>query len=270
MYYTGISHPNDEPRRNSWREVKKRSTFTEEVAANVTDGDLYFMQSSPAATRFYVPVEPEHGVKGAGDGELVPVTHKFVKHWDDMPGKWEPYDAGGNLVIPVRAASEEIQFDAMRTIESALYHTRLGRAIGHDALREMARSLAEAFGIRLDLDSYAASPGAFRTNPEQEQRAQAALKALLTFTPEGGYDPRLGGIGAEADGVGFAEDGQQYAALINGTSDGFDGEGTGAPLPLLSQPVFYAVLGYKGNGRSFQARIDELMAAVGLTEDDLR
>ena len=57
-------------------------------------------------------------------------------------------------------------------------------------------------------------------------------------------------------------------------TDGFGTErehGRGSEcLPLMSQPVFYGVLGYKGNGRSFQGRITRLMEAIGLTEDDLR
>lgn len=264
-YFRGIAAPDEEPRRNKYSE--KKSKFTEEVAATVVDGDLYFSMRAPAHQRFYVPVEPgEHGVPEDADGTLLCVTHKYSKRWEDLPGKWESYDSGGNLVIKVRSAEDEgIVYAAMDAIESALYRTPLGRAVGHDAMRPLARSLCKAFG--LDVDEKLRST--FTVNPDAERLAKDALRDLLTFAPESGYDERLGEIFAEADGVGFAENGSQYAKLINGDSDGFGGEGDGKPFPLLSQAVFYAVLGSKDDGRSFQARIDLLMQAVGLDEDDV-
>jgi hypothetical protein len=222
---------------------------------------------SPAHQRFFVRFEQgEHGLEEAG---LLCVTHQFNKRWPDMPGKWEDYDGGGNLVIKIHKTDDHsLSYAAMEAIEQALYRTPLGRAVGREGIRAQAESLCKSFGI--ELHSEDDIPSTFITNAESEALARDALRELLTFTPENGYDDRFGPIFAEADGVGFAQDGQQYAAVINGESDGFDGDGRGKPLPLMSQPVFYGVLGYKGNGRAFQGRIDRLMEAVGLTEDDLR
>jgi hypothetical protein len=270
MYYKGIDHPDNEPQRTKFSE--KKSKFTEAVAKDVTDGDLYFSMRTPAHQRFYVPVEAgEHGLETAG---LICVTHQFTKRFEDLPGKWEAYDGGGNLVIKVNQSGDrDIVFEAMRAIESALYHTPLGRAVGHDALRGMAQSLCKTFGIdRKDaFDSYGESASRFVVNSDQEVAAQDALRDLLTFAPEGGYVAEIGEIGAKADGVGFAENADQYGYLVNGDSDGFGGESRtkGEPLPFLSQPVFYAVLGYKGNGRGFQSRINALCEAVGLDPEDL-
>jgi len=273
MYHQGIAEPDREPSRNRFSDKKRKSKFTEEVAAKAADGDLYFSMQAPAHQRFYIPVEAgEHGLDEAG---LLCVTHRFRKSFPDLPGKWEEYDGGGNLVIKVNSADDSsITFAAMRAIESALYATPLGRAVGRDALRLMAESLCKTFGIE-DQDAfnrYGESESTFTVNPDAEKLAKDALLELLTFAPENGYDERLGEIGADADGVGFAQDGDEYAKMINGHSDGFgDAEaGQGDPLPFLCQPVFYAVLGYKGNGRAFQSRIDALMQAVGLDKDDLR
>jgi hypothetical protein len=270
-YFKGIDTPDREPSRNRFADPKRKSKFTEKVAGTVVDGDLYFSLRSNATQRFYVPVEKgEHGQEESG---LLCVTHQFRQPFPDIDGRWHAYDGGGNLVIKVRkAADDDLVFEAMQAIEQALYVTPLGRAVGRDALRAMAESLCKTFGIE-DQDAfnrYGESASTFTVNPHAEKLAQDALRDLLTFAPEGGYAEELGAIGAEADGVGFASDGVAYASLINGESDGFDGDGEGQPLPFLSQPVFYAVLGYKGNGRAFQARIDALKQAVGLTEDDLR
>jgi hypothetical protein len=276
MYFRGIDHPDREPQRNRYTSDPKRKTkFTEEVAATAVDGDLYFSMRSSAAERFYVPVQPgEHGLPEDNEAPLIVVTHKFVKRWEDMPGKWEAYDGGGNLVIQVnKAADGDIVYEAMHAIESALYHTPLGRAVGRDALRGMAESLCRSFGLDRDdaFESYSKAKSRFVVNTDHELATKNALRDLLTFAPESGYDERLGKIGADADGVGFAQDKREYAKLLNGESDGFEGESRtkGEPLPFLSQPVFYAVLGYKGNGRSFQSRIDSLCEAVGLEQDDL-
>lgn len=267
MYFKGIDIPDTEPRRNKYAE--KKSKFTEKVANTVVDGDLYFSMRAPAHQRFFVPVEKgEHGQDEAG---LLCVTHRFRKQFEDLPGRWEDYDSGGNLVIKIRKTDDAaLVYSALDAIEQALYRTPLGRVVGRDALRAQAESLGKAFGLdRADFDQYRDATSTFTVNHDAEALAKAALLELLTFAPEGGYDERLGEIGADADGVGFASDGDAYASLIDGESDGFDGDGDGTPLPLMSQPVFYAVLGYKGNGRAFQARIDELMEAVGLTRDDL-
>jgi len=266
-YFKGIATPDREPGRNKFADPKRQSKFTEKVAKDVVDGDLYFSMQSPAHQRFYVPVE-----KGEHDQEqdgLLCVTHQFRQPFPDIAGRWHEYDGGGNLVIKVRSSDDEgIAYAALDAITSALYRTPLGRAVGHDALRPMAKSLLKAFGIDRDIRS------TFTVDPVAEKLAQDALRDLLTYAPESGYDEAIGEIGAEYDGVGFAQDAAEYDHLINGASNGFGEklpkERLGKPLPLLSQPVFYAVLGSKDEGRGFQARIDALMQAVGLNEDDLR
>ena len=268
MYYKGIDDPDNEPRRNKY--ASKKSKFTEEVAETVVDGDLYFSMRTPAHQRFYVPIEAgEHGTAEDADGNLICVTHIFKKPFDDLKGRWHAYDAGGNLVIKVRSSDENsLAYNALDAIESALYHTPLGRAIGQDGMRPLAKSLLKTFGIeRDDVRS------TFTVDPVAENQAQEALRELLTYAPEGGYVSEIGEIGAKADGVGFAATADEYSNLINGDSDGFGDKARGKqgePLPFLSQPVFYAVLGYKGNGRGFQSRIDALCEAVGLDQDDLR
>jgi hypothetical protein len=266
MYHKGIDHPDNEPRRNQFCDPKRKTSFTEEVAETVVDGDLYFSMRCPASMRFYMPVEAgEHGMEEAG---LLCVTHKFEKPFPDLKGRWKPYDGGGNLVIKVDdSARGDITYTALRAIEQALYATPLGRAVGRDTLRGMAVSLCKTFGIDVDGD---AAP-TFTVDPDAEKLVKDALRDLLTYVPEGGYDDRLGKIGADADGVGFAKNAKKYTEVINGISDGFDKpyEKSQEPLPFLSQPVFYAVLGYKGNGRSFQARIDTLKQAIGMDEEEI-
>jgi hypothetical protein len=271
MYWTGIDTPDMEPRRNKHTPAERRSKFTEEEAKKVVDGDLYFSKRSPAHQRFYVPIEK--GEHGKDEGGLVCVTHKFEKPFPDIEGRWKVYDGGGNLVIKIRRSDDEaIVYEAMEAIEQALYRTPLGRVVGRDALRTQAESLCKAFGLDNEdaFGRYGEATSTFTVNTDAEALAKDALRDLLTYAPENGYDNRLGKIGADADGVGFAENGSQYAKLINGETDGFGKkQDRPEPLPLMSQPVFYAVLGYKGNGRAFQSRIDALMQAVGVTEDEL-
>jgi len=267
MYYKGIDTPDREPTRNKVAEKERRSKFTEAVAKKAEHGDLYFAQRTRAHQRFYIEIEAgEHGVEETG---LYCVTHKFEKPYPESKGRWEAYDGGGNIVIKVRRADDEsISYGVYEAIEQALYRTPLGRVIGRDALRAQADSLCKAFGVeRYSSDG----PSTFTVDYEAEKVARDALRDLLTYAPETGYDKELGQIGAEHDGVGFAQDAEEYAKLLNGETDGFGKkyEGGRGPLPLLSQPVFYAVLGYKGFGRSFQARIDALMQAVGLDEEDI-
>jgi len=264
MYFKGIDEPDSEPSRNKYCDPKRKTNFTEKVAKTVVHGDLYLSMRAPAHERFYVPVEAgEHGLEESG---LICVTHRFEKPFPDLDGRWKPYDGGGNLVIKIdRPINGDLGYEALHSIEQALYVTPLGRAVGRDTLRGMAESLCKTFGIDIDGD---AQP-TWTVDRDAEKLVKDALRDLLSYAPENGYAEELGSIGAEADGVGFASDGVAYASLINGESDGFDGEGSGEPLPLLSQPVFYAVMGYKGNGRAFQARINALMKAVGLTEEEI-
>jgi hypothetical protein len=263
-HFKGIATPDREPSRNRFADPKRQSKFTEEVAATVVDGDLYFSLQSPAHQRFYVPVEKgEHGQTEAG---LLCVTHKFSKRWEDMPGKWEAYDGGGNLVIKIRSADDhDLAYTALDAIEQALYRTPLGRAVGRDALRPMSKSLLTAFGIERDDDFRSR----FTVDPDAEKLAKDALRDLLTYAPETGYDEAIGNLGAEYDNIGFAEGSAEYTSLLNGRSNGFGEACDKTPLPLMSQPVFYAVLGGKHEGRGFQNRINALMQAIGLDEEDL-
>ena len=266
MYFTGIDEPDNEPRRNKYAAKDRKSKFTEKVAETVVDGDLYFSQRSAGHQRFYVPVE--NGEHGLEEGGLLCVTHIFKKPFPDLDGRWSTYDGGGNLVIKIRDADGDLAYTALDAIESALYRTPLGRAVGHDAVRPLAKSLMKTFGIERDEDFRST----FTVDPVAERMAQDALRDLLTYAPEGGYDERLGEIGAEYDNIGFAKDAVEYTSVINGESDGFGNtdHASGNALPLMSQPVFYAVLGGKHEARGFQGRIDALMQAVGLEEEDLR
>jgi hypothetical protein len=263
-YFKGIDAPDTEPRRNQFCDPKRQSAFTEKVAKTVVDGDLYFSQRSPAHQRFYVPVEKgEHGLEVDG---LICVTHVFKKPFPDLDGRWHEYDGGGNLVIKIRSTDDgDLAYTALEAIESALYRTPLGRAVGRDPLRPMAKSLLTAFGIERD-DEFQSR---FTVNTDAEAMAKNALRELLLYAPETGYDEALGNLGAEYDNVGFADGSAEYTSLLNGRSNGFGEARDGSPLPLLSQPVFYAVLGGKHEARGFQGRIDALMQAVGLDEEDL-
>ena len=66
---------------------------------------------------------------------------------------------------------------------------------------------------------------------------------------------------------------EEYANYINGRSDGFgtkyEGRDRRKPLPLLSQPVYYAVAGSKDDGRGFKAVLRELADAIGFDPEDL-
>ena len=274
MYYVGIETPDREPKANQYRSANRRTKFTEDVAARATTGDLYFCRRSSAAERFLVPVKPgEHGTDPNSedveeDGTLLlVVTHVHGTY------AWKPYDAGTNLVIRVDDTTD-LGFAAHRAVERILYETPLGRAIGPDGMRPVARKLVEAFGVGWD-EEYVGSAAAFTVDTAAESAARRALMDLMAFAPERGYDPRLGQAGADCDGVGFARDGEEYARLLDGLSDGFgddydsDDPRHGKPLAMLSQPVYYAVAGSKDAGRSFRARLETLMEALAVTYDDL-
>lgn len=272
VYYIGVMHPDEEPMRNEIAR-RLRSKFTREVAAQVVDGDLYLCSQSPAAGRFYIQADPgEHGVpEDAETGRLLCVTHVFRTHsWQSDPhvGKWETYDGGGNIVIRIRKNRDEYSkaHAARGAIESALYNTPLGRAVGLDAISKMTNELSEQFGLD-PFPERGPKNSTFTLNEDANLRIKKAVESLLSWAPEGGYPDELGKIGADADGVGFARDAEEYASLINGESDGFGKRGTDEPLPLLSQPVYYAIAGSKEAGREFKARLIELMEAAGVEDD---
>jgi len=152
MYFTGIDEPDNEPRRNKYAAKDRKSKFTEKVAETVVDGDLYFSQRSAGHQRFYVPVE--NGEHGLEEGGLLCVTHIFKKPFPDLDGRWSTYDGGGNLVIKIdRPINGDLGYEALHSIEQALYKTPLGRAVGRDTLRGMAESLSKTFGIDVDGDA---------------------------------------------------------------------------------------------------------------------
>jgi hypothetical protein len=261
-YYTGMSEPRTEARRAEF--MGDKATFTQEMFDASEKGDYYFMKRSAGAQRYYVP-NPD-------DPELMlVVTHKHNGY------AWEEYDGQGNLVIPVYASgasAESLKFAALRAIEQALYDSPLGKAIGRDGMRPVAQSLAEKFGMD-SWDEYVNSDRAFTVKDEDNEGIKTALKELLEWRPEGGYDERLGEIGAECDRVGFAEDADEYGKLLNGASDGFKGKPNkrdkreGA-ITLMSQPVLYAVAGGKDGGRGIWNRLERLMKVVGLEWEDVR
>lgn len=86
-----------------------------------------------------------------------------------------------------------------------------------------------------------------------------AVEDLLTWAPEGGYAQSFGEFAMTTDDARFyfAETPSEYQTLVD------NGEG-GDPLPLLSQPITYAVLGGKHSGRGFMSRVNALRRMIGL------
>jgi hypothetical protein len=261
-YFIGMSDPRTEARAAPIRGDK--ATFTQADYDAGEKGDLYFMKRSTGAQRFYVPTEGDED-----ETKLLVVTHMCNGYG------WDPYDAEGNLVIPVWGASSgDPQYAAYRAIEQALYDTPIGKALGSEALRPVAQSLSEKFGMDR-FEEYASSDRAFHVKDEDNEGVKTALKELLAWRPETGYWDELGKIGANSDGVGFAKDAEEYAKLINCESDGFGGKPHKSDknhrgLPLMSQPVLYAVAGSKDAGRGIWSRVERLMSLVGLEWDDVR
>lgn len=272
MYYKGIYPPDREPDRNKFASSTRRSKFTEEVAAAVQVGDLYFAQRSTGGQRYYVQVNPgEHGFPDDDEtGGLICVTHKFRLPYEGADkGKWEPYDAVGNLVIRVNTSDgDDLRYEAFRGLEYALAQTSLGRVIGWDGIKSTARELAERFG--LDLDHFRSDPApTFTLDTDPLSMVRKYLLQLLRFYPERGYPGGLGKIGAKVDGVGYAQDAKEYQLLLDGESNGFGEETRRRPLPILSEPVYYLLCGGKDGGRTFRAILDDLKTAVGVKDEDV-
>lgn len=268
-HYTGVDHPDEEPRHNEFRAAERKSKFTEEVAKTVKFGDTYLMKRAPGAMRYYVAPDDDT------DADLICVTHIFKPKWSGSDeGKWQEYDTVGQIVIKINDSASSPDYSGYRAIESALWHTPLGRAIGVDGMRPLAQELAEKFGLR-EWGTYESSAQKFTVNVDDEARVKKALIELLRYRPENGYHGMLGELGADVDDVGFAKDAEEYELMLVGLTDGFgtkhDEKNRRRHIPpVMSQPVFYAVLGGKQNGRSFQALIDELKTAVGVTDEELR
>lgn len=267
-HFTGTDHPDEEVRHNEYRAPERKSKFTAEVAATVKFGDTYLMRRAPGSMRYYVATDDET------DADLVCVTHVFKPKWEGSDeGKWQEYDTVGQIVVKINSHDGDPGYAGYRAIESALWHTPLGRAIGVDGMRPLAQELAEKLGLR-EWGEYESSTQKFTVNVDDEMRVKKALIELLNFKPDYGYDELLGKLGAKVDGVGFAQNGTEYARLLDGETDGFGNEydkkdRADRVPPVMSQPVFYAVCGGKDQGRSFQRLIDELKAAAGITEADL-
>jgi hypothetical protein len=259
-YFTGLKDPRDEVTRTYDYGGKHPITFPKKVAETAVEGDYYFQKQSSGADRYYVPVP------GKEETDLWVVTHVFNGY------DWDRYDGDGNVVIPVWNGGGDAKYAAQRGIEQALYDTPLGKALGRDALRPLCQSLAEKFGLD-SWDEYVNSDRAFHVNDEDNEGVKTALKELLEFRPMS-YWEYLGEMGAECDGVGFAENAEQYNRLLAGETDGFGGEphekSKGKTMPLFSQPVLYAVAGSKDDGRTVWARLERLMSLVGLEWKDVR
>lgn len=268
MYFTGRYEPREEARLNAHARPGSAGSedrkFTPDVYDNATEGDLYFAKTSTAAERFYVPISA--GEHGFDDEALLMVTHIKGKYG------WHAYDAGGNLVVRL-SGNRDLQYEALRSIESLLGATPLGRAIGVDAMRPVARALAEGFGLDWEHD-YETSGEAYTVNPEDQSALKKAVIDLLTWAPQRGYADEIGRLGADSDRVGFAKDAQAYADLINGRGDGWGERYAPAdqrdPLRLFSHPVSYAIAGSKDDGRSLAGRVEHLMKLAGVDENDLR
>jgi len=264
--FRGISHPKDEPGRNKYREKERRTKFTEKEAAAAEVGDYYLAMEAPGGMRYAVEV----------NGEITVVTHQLHKKYDWKESdetEWRAYDNVENLVIKIdgRQTGGDLRFAALRSIESTLHATPIGRALGRDAMRPVVEAFARSIGCDI-WHEYTESEQAFTVDTKRQGQAKDALKALLEWAPENGYDERIGELGAEVDGVGYAENAEEYVKLLDGDSDGFGGEPhedqRGEALPLLSEPVYYAVAGGKGDGRSFRSRLQDLKDAVGYDEED--
>lgn len=92
-----------------------------------------------------------------------------------------------------------------------------------------------------------------------------AIKDLLEWSPEGAYAEGFGAFAVETEDCRYyflqkasdnrAEQAAEYDELVR-------------DLPFLSQPITYAVLGGKFDGRSLMGRVENLRAIAGLTTDD--
>lgn len=167
------------------------------------------------------------------------------------------------------------------TIHETLQRS-MGRWVSSDRLREAADDLAEALGGSKgwggDLPP--------RTGPDAP--LVNALQRLLEFRPENGYDPAFAAYVAGTEWADDKDPAVQEEALDDRPAwaarqagkpvhETVKGPRTGRPIkkrlvpdtgpvPLLSQPVFYPILG-KEDGRTLTAYIREVRRLAGLDVD---
>lgn len=222
---------------------------------NPVDGDLHYDRYAGFANVRYVEV----------DGQPQRVTHR-------RDGEtWAPYDPGPDqFVITVPKGYHGPAEVVHRIVSSVLnQETRymLDSQVGYRVGYAVAQRLGLDNEINATLD---ATPLTARVDDLEAIRL--AVIKLLTFAPEHGYDARIGELGAIVDDVGYAENAEQYSLLIDGATDGFGDEvprNDRKPLPLLSEPVYYALLGGKEDGRVMRAFIDRLKLVAGVKDEDL-
>lgn len=208
-------------------------------------GDLYYDQSAGFARVRYV----EH------DGKVNRVTDVYDGE------KWVQYDPGpSQFVITVPDGYSGPEEVIRRIVEQAMgQETRwmLDSRVGFAVARAVARRL----GLEVEANEFAATPP-MTARPDELEDIRIALTKLLNFAPEGGYHDQLADIGAEVDNVGYAEDADEYLKVLNGD----DGR---TPIPMLSEAVYYAILGGKDNGRVMNALLERLKLLTGVRDEDL-
>lgn len=275
--------PNDEttqtetdslnPRYTSAYGIGKRAfvSGTHEPAPEPRPGDVHLDRSAPAERQYLmlVPNQPLDDPEGARGDRTLRVTHIYTAEDD-----WRPIDNSKlHMVLQVRASDSQHDLDglpwaAMRAIEFALRMTPAGQILGDRAIRTMTESVMSALGIPEDSHDNETWDRLGVIDGDGLEKVRRTITELLSFTPESGYLPELGEMGAAHDDIGFAEDADEYNKLLSGESDGFGGSGDGLVAPLLSQAVYYAILGGKHDGRSVNARITAVREAAGVTDGE--
>lgn len=208
-------------------------------------GDLYYNKSTGYSHVRYV----EH------DGAVTRVTDVFDGE------NWVQFDPGPDqFVITVPKGYDSPAEVIKRIVDMSIGHeTRwmLDSRVGHRIGNAVAAKLGLDNEINEDIN---ATPMTARVDPLEDVRL--AVIKLLTFAPEYGYHDQLADIGAEVDNVGYAENGREYLKVLNGD----DGR---TPIPMLSEPVYYALLGGKEDGRVMNAILERLKLVAGVNEEDL-
>lgn len=195
------------------------------------------------------------------DGAWQPIDNSEVGLF--LRVKMQDRDWDGNLT-----RLEALEVATYRRVERAIESSRGGRVLDSRYVREIVDNVMEALALPQHFDNNGTGTLVADADVDpQLERARNAVKALLTYAPEGGYPDELGEVGAKYDGVGFAKDAEEYQATIDGR---VEGKRRGTPLPFLgSDMVYYACLGSKDSGRSFKGRVEDLLEAVGLDRSEV-
>lgn len=214
---------------------------------------------------------PEAPVKGdlyynksAGFGHVRYVEHEgsVVRVTDVYDGEsWVQYDPGpSQFVITVPPGYDGPEEVVRRIVESSvgqetrwMLDSRVGFAVG--------RAVARGLGLEIEANELTSEPP-MTARPDELEDIRIALTKLLNFAPEGGYHGKLAEIGAEVDNVGYAEDADEYLKVLNGD----DGR---TPIAMMSEAVYYAILGGKEDGRVMNAYIERLKLLTGVRDEDL-